>query len=241
MCEEWMQGLQLQLTSEQFQQLPRNGAFRYDRIGEKVYISPRPKHYHALLPLRLIETAQVSPVSLRIVQPGDWTELAPVFAAAFSRIQPFAGLDLSRRYEAAVRCLERTRTGGDGPWLERASIVANQGEDIVGAILITLLPDGDPCSWDSYGWQSPPPPDCIERRLGRPHLTWVFVSPDSTGHGIGSAMLSAAVRELLAQGYTELASTFMIGNDVSVLWHWRNGFRLLRHPGSFLRGARSGG
>jgi hypothetical protein len=44
--------------------------------------------------------------------------------------------------------------------------------------------------------------------------------------------LAAAVRELLALGYTQLASTFLAGNDSSTLWHWRNGFQLLAYPGS---------
>ena len=43
------------------------------------------------------------------------------------------------------------------------------------------------------------------------------------------------MRELLAMGYKELASTFLIGNDSSMLWHWRSGFRLLAYPGSWRR------
>ena len=33
-------------------------------------------------------------------------------------------------------------------------------------------------------------------------------------------------------GYKELASTFLLGNESSTLWHWRMGFRLLAYPGS---------
>ena len=232
MCDEWMQGLQLQLTPEEFQQLPRNGAFRYDLIGGQVYIIPRPKHYHALFDLRPFFVEEVAGIQVRALAADDWTALVPVFGRAFVRVPPFAGLDAARRQEAAVQCLERTRTGGDGPWIQRASFVACQAEEIVGAILVTLLPAGDPCAWDSYGWQTPPPPNCIEGCLGRPHLTWIFVSPECAGHGVGTALLGAGVRELLALGFTELASTFMFGNETSALWHWRNGFRLLAHPAS---------
>ncbi len=63
-------------------------------------------------------------------------------------------------------------------------------------------------------------------------MTWVFVAPLFTGEGVGTALLNAAVRQLLALGYTELASTFLAGNDSSMLWHWRQGFRLLAHPAS---------
>jgi hypothetical protein len=58
------------------------------------------------------------------------------------------------------------------------------------------------------------------------------VSPTRAGWGTGTALLAAAVNSLLGLGFTELLTTFMIGNDSSMLWHWRNGFRLLAHPAS---------
>jgi GNAT superfamily N-acetyltransferase len=156
----------------------------------------------------------------------------PLFADVFRHIQPYGSLPERARQEAARAALERTHRGGDGPWIKEASFVAWQGGERAGAILITLLPPGDPCAWDSYRWLEPPPPNCIARRLGRPHLTWVFVSPTRAGWGTGTALLAAAVNSLLGLGFTELLTTFMIGNDSSMLWHWRNGFRLLAHPAS---------
>ncbi len=72
----------------------------------------------------------------------------------------------------------------------------------------------------------------MARRLGRPHLTWIFVHPFAAGQGAGTALLRAATRGLLALGYAELASTFLLGNESSTLWHWRNGFRLAGSPWS---------
>jgi hypothetical protein len=46
-------------------------------------------------------------------------------------------------------------------------------------------------------------------------------------------LLAAAGNALLELGYRELLTTFMLGNESSMLWHWRNGFRLLAYPGSF--------
>jgi GNAT superfamily N-acetyltransferase len=234
MCDEWMRGLQLALTAEQFRELPRNSAFRYDYIDGTGYVAPRPRHYHALLELAPVAAEAVEGVGLRPLRPDDWPALGPPFAEAFRQAQPFAGLDDATRHEAAGRCLERTRTGGDGPLVEAASFVAVDDRDAapLGGILVTLLPEGDPCEWGSYQWLGEPPPDAVRLRLGRPHLTWVFVHPGSAGGGVGTLLLSAAVRELLALGYRQLLSTFMIGNDPSALWHWRNGFRLLAYPGS---------
>ncbi len=225
-----MPHLELKLTREQFDRLPRNAAYRYELLGGQAFLTPRPRHFHALLDLGPIEGVDTRP--LRRVRPGDWDVLPAVFAAAFRGVQPFGSLTDEEREKAARECLERTLAGGDGPLIERASFVATDEERgaLVGAILVTLLPAGDPCDGDSYYWREPPPADAVERRLGRPHLTWVFVSPHEAGRGVGTALLAAAVCELRALGYAELATTFLLGNDSSMLWHWRNGFRLLPHP-----------
>ena len=101
-----------------------------------------------------------------------------------------------------------------------------------GGVVVTLLPAADLDDWRAFEWREPPPPDAVARRLGRPHLTWIFVHPFAAGQGVGTALLRAAARELLALGYTELASTFLLGNESSMLWHWRNGFRLAASPWS---------
>ena len=163
-------------------------------------------------------------------------DLAPLFCGAFHGIQPYGSLDEATRERAARQALERTRTGGDGPLIEQASFVAldknKRPGATIGAILVTLLPAGDPTDLDSYYWQEPPPDDCIASRQGRPHLTWVFVSPLESGCGVGSALLAAAGNALLDMGFTQLFTTFISGNDSSMLWHWRNGFQLLPYSGS---------
>jgi GNAT superfamily N-acetyltransferase len=238
MCDEWMPRLELPLTLEQFHQLPRNPAYKYEYFGGAAWLNPRPRYYHALLDLETYVAGPppptTLPVAVRPIQPADWEDLVPVFSAAFRAQQPFGSLETDVRLQATRKSLEHTRSGGDGPWIEAASFVATAPEEVtsVGAILLTLLPDTDPTQWDSFHWKEPPPPDCIERRLGRPHLTWIFVSPSHAGHGTGTVLLRTVAAKLLDLGYKQLASTFMLGNDSSMLWHWRAGFRLLAHPGS---------
>jgi GNAT superfamily N-acetyltransferase len=241
MCDEWMPAIKLPLSWEQFHQLPRNPAYKYEYFNNTAYLTPRPKHFHAVLDLE--PAARELPVEaeegtrLRPLECSHILDLQPLFAGAFSRTQPFGSLDDATRKQAAHQCLERTATGKDGPLIEPACFVAfaETRNRPVGAIMVTLLPDSDPCDWDSYYWCEPPSPDCVARRLGRPHLTWIFVSPLRVGHGLGSALLAASVNGLLRLGYTQLLSTFLFGNEASMLWHWRAGFRLLPYPGSWRR------
>jgi GNAT superfamily N-acetyltransferase len=236
MCDEWMPALKLDLSIEEFRRLPRNPAYKYEYFGGAAHLTPRPRHYHAVLDLAAAAEPEPDPaglpLSLRPVRDDDFKELELIFAGTFGAIQPFGSLDDATRKKAARQVLAKTRTGGDGPWVRRASFVARQEDKAVGAILITLLPDGDPCDWDSYYWREPPPDEFVTSGLGRPHLTWIFVSPLLAGHGAGTRLLAAAVRELQALGYRQLLSTFMLGNDSSLLWHWRSGFRLLPYPAS---------
>jgi GNAT superfamily N-acetyltransferase len=233
MSDEWMPTIKLPLTHVQFRQLPRNAAYKYEFLDGQVYLSPRPQHYHALLDLQpLPENADVA---TRPATHEDASTLVSLFSAVFHHIQPFGSLDDKTRHVAARQALDRAFSGGDGPWIEQASFVAVDEEKPIGAILVTLLPPGDPCDWTGYRWESTPPADCIARREGRPHLTWIFVSPMRHGRGIGTALLATAVNALRHLGFTQLLSTFILGNDSSMLWHWRNGFQLLAHPGSFRR------
>jgi len=234
MCDQWMPTIELPLTIEQFRELPRNPAYKYEYLGGKAYLSPRAKHYHAVLELQRLPISQE--VEIHPVRPGELAELVPLFCGAFRSIQPYGSLNDEMREQAAQHALERTRTGGDGPLIEQASFVAVDREKRpgtkIGAILITLLPEGDLTDTESYYWRDPPPADCITSRLGRPHLTWIFVSPLEAGQGVGTALLGAANNALLDMGFTQLLTTFISGNDSSLLWHWRNGFRLLAYPGS---------
>ena len=241
MCDEWMRPLKLSITFAEFLALPRNNAYKYEYFDDHAYLSPRPKFYHALLDLDAFATAPPSAadpdVSLRPVLAEDWTAMIPLFAMAFERQQPFGGLSDDEREVAARRALERTRSGGDGPVIDAASLVAldGPGGTPIGAILVTLLPDSDPSEWGSFHWHEAPPVADDALRLGRPHLTWIFVHPFCAGRGAGTALLIGAVARLRALGFRTMASTFLPTNDSSVLWHWRNGFRLVEYPGSTRR------
>jgi GNAT superfamily N-acetyltransferase len=237
MCDEWMRPLELKISVDEFQRLPRNNAYKYEYLSDRAVLSPRPKFYHAMLDLDTFAAASSAAdgqVLLRPLAADDWDKLVPLFAAAFDRQEPFCGLLGEERREAARQCLDRSRLGGDGPLIESACLVAvDEAENtLVGAILMTLLPDVDPTEWGAFQWHDDPPPDCVAHGQGRPHLTWVFVHPWKAGQGVGTALLTGVVAQLRSLGYRHMASTLLPTNDSSALWHWRNGFRLLEYPGS---------
>src|SRR5262245_51315721 len=185
--------MRLPLSADEFHRLPRNSAYKYELIAGEVWLTPRPRWYHALLDLAtfapLPDTDEFRKSHLRPLRESDWEALPRLFAAAFRTVQPFGSLADDERLAAASKCLERTRTGGDGPLLESACHVAmaEEQERLCGAILTTLIPMVDPSDANaSLNWDEPPPPECVERRLGRPHLTWVFVSPLAVCRGIAS-------------------------------------------------------
>jgi hypothetical protein len=240
MFEHWFRALKLPLTVKQFHQLPQNPAFKYEYFEKTAWLSPRPQYYSARLALgpqdqpAPLELDASEPVGFRGLEQRDWGRLSSLFAAAFRQVQPFAGLSERQQLKAARECLQATRDGLDGPLIEPACHVAVRREDgdLRGAMLITLVPIVELEDCWSFRWKSPPPPDCIKKRLGRPHVTWIFVGPRHSGYGVGTALLAHATSGLRALGYTELVSSFLLGNASSELWHWRCGFDLLPYVGS---------
>jgi hypothetical protein len=237
--DKWFSTIELSLTFEQFLRLPQNRAYKYEYARGRAVLSPRPMTYRALLDLRsfsrpIPEIDALEEVGVRPLADEDWQQLPPLFAAAFHRVQPFSSLAEDVRLQAAEECLQRTKDGAEGPLLREASVVTARKSDgaLVGALLTTLVPTGGfPHETDLRG-HPPPPADAPARPPGRPHLTWIFVGPWHSGFGIGTAMLDETARALAQLGYTQLASTFLLGNDSSTLWHWRVGFRLQPHPGA---------
>lgn len=243
MIDEWFSVIKLPLTIKQFHRLPRNPAYKYEYLSRAAWLSPRPKFYSARLKLGAAAPDQgneielAEPVVVRRLEGGDWRRLSRPFVGAFHRVQPFASLSDRRRIEAARACLKSTRDGDDGPLIGPACHVAIDPRRArpVAAIVVTLVPPVDLDDFWSLQWKTPPPEDCVERRAGHAHLTWIFVSHWFAGQGLGSALLAHACRGLLDLGYTELISSFILGNESSMLWHWRSGFELLSYSGSLRR------
>jgi hypothetical protein len=230
MINDWYESIELPISIEQFWRLPKNAAYKYEYFDGHAYLSPRPKSQHAVLDLQTFlrpidEMAAQEELAIRPLQEADWATLPKVFAAAFHNVQPFASLPDEDCLAAAAECLSESHQGAEGPLVESACLAATRKSDdgVVGATVITL-----------------PPAHAVYGAEGLPHLTWIFVGPWHARCGVGCALLDEAVRELLKLGYTKLASTFLLGNDSSTLWHWKAGFRLLEDEWSLRKIRRRG-
>ena len=225
MIEKWFSTIKLPFTWDQFHQLPQNPAYKHEYCDGHAWLTPRPKSHHALLDFGSFTRPIAAPatpeeVVIRLLTDEDWDRLPPVFAAAFHRVQPFASLTNEVRLQAADECLQRTKEGAERPLIPQAIFIAASKSDeaLIGAILTTLIPSGEPSDWNSWRWTTPPPLDAVARVVGRPHLTWIFVGPWHARFGVGTALLDATVRALIRLEYSELTSTFLLGNESSTLW-----------------------
>ena len=151
MIEKWYSAFKLPLTFEQFERLPQNRAYKYEYCDGHAWLTPRPQSYHAVLdlgsfarPIDSMETEEE--LRIRLLADEDWDQLPPLFTAAFHRVQPFASLTDQVRLQAAQECLRGTKEGAEGPLMAPASLVAVRKSDeaLVGALLTTLAPNGDP-------------------------------------------------------------------------------------------------
>lgn len=239
--DHWFPRITLPMTWSQFRTLPQHPAYRYEYLEGQARLTARLRRYHALLTLPASRvTASESGARLRPINEATWRKLPPVFAEAFAATAPLSFLGPEQRLAAATDCLERTRNGEHGLLVESASFVAVERDRIEAAIVITLLQAGDLERFDDPQWGEPPPADALESRWGRPHVTWVLTAPGAARRGLASALLKRSAQALTELGYRELASTFLLGNEASLLWHWKNGFRLLSYVGSPRRITESG-
>lgn len=227
--DEYFRRVELPLTIDDFHRLPRNAAYKYEYFGGRAVLTPRPKAYTCVRDLSpVVHPGDPPKVELRLLPPGDLPGLTTLFWRSTARTQPFESLDEADSLLASAACLLRTAAGRDGPLIEPACLTAHdERHGLVGAVLVTLAAPEvltDPFAGE---WRTPPPADAVEQKLGVPHLTWVLVDGWRHRRGIGTELLAGSVRALAGMGFAELASTFLLDNGPSALWHWRNGFRLL--------------
>jgi GNAT superfamily N-acetyltransferase len=218
-----------------WERLPRHPAYKYEYLDGYALLTPRPKAVDAVLDL----SAWTGPrpprrgwlvwpdvVQIRKLVDSDWEALRAPFYSAFAAEEPFKSLSAVRARALADACLTHTRNSGDGDLLPDACFLAESDDDqprpgIHGAAIITLTRSRDALERLVDAFPAAEGIECV------PHLTWIFVRRLDKRKGVGTYLLDRAATELRQLGYKYLASTIPVGNDSSLLWHWKNEFRLL--------------
>ena len=143
--DRWSRPMELSIDFEVFDRLPRNVDYRYEYYDDRAHIGPRPRSSDAVLFLSPREAGpepvdELDPdrATVRTLADSDWEVFPRIFAASLRLVAPFATLDEAERRQAARDCLDWTRSGGDGPLVGAACMVALAGQGhVVGASLVT--------------------------------------------------------------------------------------------------------
>lgn len=205
--------LELPLSMADWKRLPRNPAYKYEYFDQRAVLTPRPHTHCVRLNLASWQSLEArAPLDMRVLVDADWAGLTPLFQSAFSAQLPFSCLSEAEAAGLADACLNYTRAGKDGELVPQACLAASDTQGVTGAALVTLH------SGAKFG---------LEQDLRVPHLTWIFVHPFAARRGCGRALLQEIVFRLRDLHHNHLASTFLIGNSASTLWHWRMGFELV--------------
>lgn len=231
--DEHYRRIELNISMDELLRLPRNSAYKYEYFGGRAVLSPRPKAFSCVRDLSSVKAEALEPVTVTQLPRSEAHGLAGLFFAAVRQTQPFAALENDAARKASDACYTKTVNGDDGPLVEGACFhafskrFADDEDALVGGILITLVPKEILTVPYAGIWKDQPPEDAVERKLGVPHLTWVFVNPWEGRRGIASVLLAKSVEALKELGFSELASTFLLDNGPSMLWHWKHDFKLL--------------
>ena len=224
--------IRLPLGWWKWERLPRHPAYKYEYFDGKALLTPRPKSvdmvldmsdWHAPAPTGEVVRSRRD-VRIRAIGETDWTSVEEAFYRAFAGDEPFKSLSRCRARALTADCLRHTRGGGDGELIDKACFLAESVPDgehasaVRGAVVVTLVRSPDV---PSLAGVIKSPDDRVA------HLTWIFVARLDARHGIGTYLLERTVKQLRSMGHQHLTSTTFLGNDASLLWHWRNGFQLL--------------
>ncbi|MCA8996345.1 MAG: hypothetical protein KDA80_05165 [Planctomycetaceae bacterium] len=232
MMEKWFRTVRCEVPWEVYQSLPRHPAYRFEYVQGELRITGRPRFLSCRLGLEdLAESVtERDGYEVHTLSEHNRDELSTLFARAFANTAPFAALDWETCEVAAKALLARTESGDDGRLDPAASLVVKSSatDHLCGVSIVTwvsgqyLFPSGLGRPDEMTAEES--------RRVVFPHLTWIFVEPESSRMGLGCWLLTRSGRVLREQGANSLYSTFLLGQSESMLWHWKMGFQLLEDP-----------
>ncbi len=186
------------LPVEVFDAIPRRVGWWYSHNGQTAFIAPAPVFATAAKDLRPVPWATA--LSIVPLQPEDERRLLALFLECL-RLADYSSAPFGDPDEEARQHLRRYFGDPSRPPLE-CSGVALDGARPVGAALLS------------------------QGNVG-PILAYLFVDPHYRRSGLATALVGRAIELLLTEGAVQLFSRYWVGNEASIAWHQRQGFREL--------------
>lgn len=198
-----MKSVHLPMTIEEFHRLPHRLGWKHEYYGGKAHITPAHTAVStASLPVTRRKVAP--PCPLRQPTPDDLDGLVPAFYAAFADTTDYCDMEMQAIVKSGQRVLEGFFDGERGRPLPASRLAlesaVDDGDKIVGAALL------------------------VEKSNGSAFLDLLFVIPEWRRRGVATALLGDALNALHDEGYPELSSRFLLGNETSRVWHHHFGF-----------------
>lgn len=183
------------MSVDEYLLLPGDPAWKVEYYDGKAVWTPR----HSLVTLTIsVEPREVGTAGvIRPLEYRDRAEVAGAYVEAFVGTIDFCGYDAEMIAQSAERDIGAAYT--EDPSIRAACFVAVDGEELVGAALLTQFATG-------------------------PHLNALFVRAGRRRRGLATALVASAINVLHAHGETTLSSFHHIGNLVSADWHRGFGF-----------------
>ncbi len=182
-----------------FQRLPHRLGWKHEFVDGTLCLTPVKQFVP--LELELIGHRSNHWGEIRPATPDDVSGLYQPFLEAFAKTPDFARMTTPQYRKWASKYLDDFFQRVRWPW-SAASVVGEQGGEIVAAALIVTRPTG-------------------------PLLDCLCVRPDYARKGWGTALLTRVAWTLRNAGEKHLASYTHLGNEPSLNYHLRFGFQEL--------------
>ena len=195
-----MRSQHIRMTAEEFDLLPRRPGWKHEYWDGHAHVGPS----HSVIRMALSLSPRAVPCRhpIRSVTAANAPGLADAFYEAFVDTTEYCDWEADQVRRSAAESIQSHFDGRRGRPHPASRLACEPGQGpitVLGAVLV------------------------VETNRG-PELDLLFVRPGWQRRGLGTALASAVVNELLRADATWLTSTCHVANEPSVRWHHRFGF-----------------
>jgi RimJ/RimL family protein N-acetyltransferase len=206
-----MHSQHIPMTMEEFKLMPWKPGWKYEYWDGQTHISPR---RHVVVTTVEVKTRFVNSLfRLRPVKRNDASQLITAYLEAFQDTIEYCDWEPEKIADSANTTIRDFFAGKRGNPLPVSCLAVGIQSNVVGNELIGAAL-------------------FVKKDDERPLLDILFVLPKWQRKGLATTLVSAALNELYNNGVKTLKSLYMLGNEASLAWHRKFGFK--EEPDLFL-------